>query len=106
MVTAAIQRPKGHSIGKTPFFPGRESSRSSVYTRGTAEAKPKCPGPVKVLPVWRAGQKELRGKRDMGFLSFSHLTKLEPNTTSVAGFWLESQERVLRTFQQVQANLL
>lgn len=39
-------------------------------------------------------------------LSFPHLSKLEPNTVSMAGFWLESRERVLRTFQQVQAYFL
>lgn len=41
-----------------------------------------------------------RQQRNGLFLSFSHLTMLEPNTASVARFWPESQEPFNR-FRQI-----
>lgn len=90
---------------------GWEPSWSPAHTRGTGEAKPSAsPGPQPLsstLTVGWTGIKELRGNgKTQLFVSLSHLATLEPDTVSVTGSWLESRARVLRTFQQVQANFL
>lgn len=74
----------------------------------TGEAKPKCPALTPVInPNCPAGRaKRAQGQQRKGlFLSFSHLTKLEPSTVCgqiLAGVPRKSTEN----FQQVQAKFL